>query len=283
MPNYLVLPKHLIVATLRTLLAVAFCVFCFVQYVHVTTIDTSLLANLAVKTPGVPDVNPKASTHMVLDMTTSPFTVALHAYERDPGQTGGYSTIWNGTLASKRSAVMVFDLLPTPQLAGQVLAQARKEFFSKKAFKVYSKEVPIPTPQIPGAEAFREYSAATAQAPAGQTVMFLFGYQRVAVVELVSAPSVQPGDGLVLANREYQLLKRLEPTFVMQFTTRPIVGTVFYVLGSLVLSAVAFFGPSWVAQGRIRRKELQEAALRRHKQVRGSKTLRRRQVKSQRR
>jgi hypothetical protein len=212
-----------------------------VPTVHV---ERGRLARLVPSKPGVPAFNKTPPQAAEQNDTQTGLAAVTAAAKRSPNQTGIYSIQWVPTQAT--GAGMVAFLLPNDSSATTALGQAQAQQLSPTSFSSNgltrtSTFAVAGVPQSYGA--VYQPSSKAAGSPPGLAVT-VFRYGKVVVLsDVASSKSSDQTAAEAMATGEYSHLRQLGSGFSLSVTRRPVVPTVLWVVGAVVLAAIAALTP----------------------------------------
>ena len=233
------------------------------------------MSSLSVSKTGLSGVAPTPKAARTASGSSSTFRALKEAAVTDPADTGIYEVQWTGTSSSKRSAVLAIQLVPTDAVAKSLAEEARKQYSSPEALKgsSYRYTGHFPT----GIQGATGSSFAGTSDASSRAYVEVLRVGRVVVIEFVASPvsGLSAADTATLGQREWSLLRQVEPGFTLTRTAYPELATLLYWSGCVFLVTVvglAIWSGRGIARARARR---QESLIRYGHRSRGSKTLRR--------
>jgi hypothetical protein len=194
--------------------------------------------------PGVAAFNKASPQAAEQNDTQTGLAAVTAAAKRSPNQTGIYSIQWVPTQTT--GAGIVAFLLPNDSVATTSLAQARAQQLTPTSFSSngLTRSSTFTVPSIPGSYgAVYQPSSKAAGAPPGLAVT-VFRYGKVVVLsDVASSKSTDQAVAETLATSEYLHLRQLGSGFSLSVTRRPVGPTVLWVVGAVLLAAIAALTP----------------------------------------
>ena len=212
-----------------------------VPTVHV---ERGRLARLVPSKPGVAAFNKTSPQAAEQNDVKTGLAAVTAAAKRSPNQTGIYSIQWVPTQTT--GAGIVAFLLPNDSSASTALAQARAQqltpiSFSSNGLTRTSTFAVAGVPRSYGA-VYQPSSKATGSPPGLAVTVFRYG-KVVVLSDVASSQSSDQAAAEAVAAGEYSHLRQLGSGFSLSVTRRPVVPTVLWVVGAVVLAAMAALTP----------------------------------------
>ncbi len=228
-----------------------------------THVVRARLARLVVTRPGVAAFDVKASRASVEQASQSGLAALVTAGKRSPGRTGIYSIEW--TPSPLQAAGIVVFVLPDDAQASAVLSQFRRDQQGPQAYASDSLDrrstftvagVPTSTGSV---------YVPSPKAPRTSPGLAVTTFREGRVVGLAEVLLTTPtqADDTAVASAEYSHLRQVEPGFTLQVVSRPLVPTVAWAAGAVVVALVAALGPVGWRRRRDRRERERQAELER--------------------
>jgi hypothetical protein len=241
-----------------------------------TVVVTSRLSQLALQRTGVHPFEAKPSGRGVQSAAQSGIPALQAAASRSPSRTGLYSVEWSPSQTSG-TGLIVF-LLPTDAQARTVLSQIQARQLTPNAYAANSliRKSTLTVSGVAGSAGAFFIPSTTAGATAPSLAVGLFRYGRVVAVTEVLEPANAIEHMNAIAQKEHAHLAKTEPGFSMEVVRHPIVATVLWVVGAVVLAAVAALAPFLRRRLADRRERRIQEELERRVVVRGQVITKRR-------
>jgi hypothetical protein len=212
-----------------------------VPTVHV---ERGRLARLVPTKPGVAAFDKTAPQQGAMDDTATGLAAMTAAAKHSPNQTGVYSIQW---LPNQTSGIGVAAfLLPNDATAATTFAQARGQQLSPGSFSSsqLTRTSTFTVAAVPGATGAVYATSPKAGASQQGLAVALFRYGKVvALVDVASSNATDKAAAETVAAGEYANLHRLGSGFSLSVTRRPVVPTVLWIVGAVVLAAIAALAP----------------------------------------
>lgn len=223
-----------------------------------TRIDRSRLKDLVVTRPGIKafDIKPAGAAEQQAARIGLPAVVT--ASKRDANHTGIYSIEWTPTQSTGAGVVAI--LLPTRAEAATTLAQFSKQQLGAASYKADSltRTATFTVGGVP-ASAGSVYATPASAGPATELGVAAFSSGRVVSIVQVLNPSNTQPDATAVIRAEYGHLRTVEPSFTLKRVTHPMVATILWIVGGVLVLLLAVGGPwAWRAIGAWRRRREQE-------------------------
>jgi hypothetical protein len=253
------------VVTFAVLRAVVVLVVAGVTYqlvVPTTDVVRGRLARLVITKPGVAaydKAKPQAGEQNVSQTGIGALTVAA---KRSPKQTGLYSIEWSPSTTS--AAGIVAFLLPSDSDARTAMSQIRAQQLAAGSHSSNSltRQSTYAVSGVPGSYAavYRPPAKDAGSLPSLGITVFRSG-RVVAVSEAISTGSSARPAADTITRAEYANLLRVGPGFSLSVTRYPVVATTLWVVGAIVLAAIAALAPIARRRRAVRRKQAYEEEM----------------------
>ena len=184
------------------------------------------------------------------------------AARRSPGQTGIYSIEWSPTSTS--GAGVIAFLLPTPAAAGTALKQITAQQLAAGSYSSdqLARVSTFALPGVPGSAGSLYKPTAKAGGPPGLAVTAFRSGRVVAVSEVADTDSTAvQADTVKLSATEAARLRALGPDFSLQQTVNPVVPTVLWGVGSVLLALLVALIPLERHRRALQRQRAYEAEM----------------------
>lgn len=269
------------VAVVVVLAAVGY--FLFIPQNH---IERSLLSRLVVAHTTYSAVPAKASLSEPINPAQSTFSATRQAGKRDPGGTGMYAREWFISSQGPPEVGVVLQMLPDAATARTVYESEVKQLPTKPSL---TQETPTESrrfsvPGVAGAQGISwtlDDATASKPTPIGSSYTVVYRVGQVVVSELMVTTSPTPNRSAVVADTkaEAKLVARLGPGFSMVRTTRPLVASLVYGAGAVVVAVGVVLLPeplvALAGRRRERREQREQRRAREQYLARGRRTVRR--------
>lgn len=239
-------------------LAAAGITYQFVVPVH--DVVRGRLARLVVSKPGLPAF---AKTHPQTgqpDDTQTGLSTVTAAAKKSPDHAGVYSIEWSPSQTS--GAAVIAFLLPSDSAASSTLGEIRSHQLASGAYSSnsMSRTSTFAVAGVPGSHG--SVFSPDAKAPKGTPTLSVVALQAgrlVAVEEVIGTSSNAKPWSQQLASAEYAHLRGAEPGFTLSVTRYPLVATIVWAAGAVVLAAIAALAPLlWARRRDKRRRQWEE-------------------------
>jgi hypothetical protein len=264
--------RRAVFAVLRALavLAIAAVVYPFVvPTVHVVRTRLSRLVPTKTGVAAFDKATPQAGEQ---DDTKTGIAILTTAAKRSPNQTGLYSIEWSPSDSSGAGSIAF--LLPNESDASTALSQIRAQQLGTDSYASNSltRAATYAVPGVPGSyAAIYRPPAKDAGSPTLAVTALRYG-RVVAVSEAASQGSTAQAAANTITAREYSNLRRLGAGFTLSVTRYPFVATTLWIVGAVVLAAVAALGPvAWRRRAQRRRRADEEEMV--HRVVVGKRVI----------
>lgn len=236
--------------------------------VPVSHIDRGRLAGLVSVHSGVKEFAGKpTSAGEQQGAAQSGLAALVTATNKSPEHTGVYRAEWAAPPAKDAAEVVAFAM-PSAAAAQRLLVQFVSTELSANAEASASlhRVSTGPVPAIPGSSgALFMGSSPAAGSPDLAVVAFRVG-TAVAVTEVVTVSGTQ-AEARSMAMAQYQHLRAVEPSFTLAVVDHPLLATLVWVVGAVIVTLVVALGPLVFGRFRRRREQLRQEDL--DRQVRG--------------
>jgi hypothetical protein len=177
------------------------------------------------------------------DDTQTGIAALTTAAKRSPNQTGLYSIEWSPS--DNSGAGIIAFLLPSESDARTALSQIRAQQLGADSYSSnsLSRASTYAVPGVPGSyAAVYRPSAKDAGSPSLAVTVFRYG-RVVAVSEAASPGSTAQSAANTMTTGEYGNLRRVGTGFSLSVTRYPVVATSLWIVGAVVLAAIAAMAP----------------------------------------
>jgi hypothetical protein len=261
----------------------------FGVFIPQTRPDGKLLGRLVIAHTALSEVPHKAALSQSVPPSQSTFAVTRAAAKRNPDNTGLYAREWYISSSGPPEVGVVVQRLPTVAQAKAVLGDIDKQLVTAPSLpdETAVDGAAFSVPGVPGGrgESFQLNDSTTAsKPPVGSSYTTAYRVGQVVVSELMVTTTTRRDDTPIDADSKagYHLLLGKEPGFSMARTRLPLEASLVYLVGALVVAALAVLAPEFTIGTLRRRRRLhQEREQRRAREqylVRGRRTVRRRRA-----
>jgi hypothetical protein len=193
------------------------------------------------------------------DDTQTGIAALTTAAKRSPKQTGLYSIEWSPS--DRSGAGIIAFLLPNESDASTALSQIRAQQLGANSYSSNSltRASTYAVPGVPGSyAAIYRPPAKDAGSPSLAVTAFRYG-RVVAVSEAASQGATAQPAANTITTGEYGNLRRLGAGFSLSVTRYPVVATTLWIVGAVVLAALAALGPiAWRRRAQRRQRANEE-------------------------
>lgn len=235
--------RRALYATVRGLIVLLVAAVVFPAVVPYTHVVRSRLARLVPARTGMAAYD-KAKPQSGEQGDTATGVAALTAAaKKSPGSTGIYSIEWSPDQSS--AAGVIGFLLPNAADATTALSQIEKQQLATNSYSSDSlaRAATFAVAGVPGSSgSVYHTSAAGSGPPALAVTAFRYG-REVAVTEIAGAAAVVQKDATSLSATEYAKLRQAGPNFSLDVTVTPLLPTVLWAVGAVVLAALVALVP----------------------------------------
>ena len=181
------------------------------------------------------------------------------AAKKFPNQTGIYSTEWSRSQTTGAGVVAI--LFPDQSDAMTAMTQLSNKQLSAKANSANSltRTDIFTVPGVPGS-AGSVFSPSSKIEPTLSTALFRQG-RVLSLTQVISSAATAKPDSIKLAVNQYANLRKVEPGFTLSVTDYPLVPSVLWGAGAVVLAALAAFSPTLWRRRAERRRLAYEAEV----------------------
>ena len=222
-------------------------------------VDRSRLSMLVISRPGVATFEKAKAQGGVKGDTQTGLAAVTAAAKKFPNQTGIYSTEWSRSQTTGAGVVAI--LFPDQSDATAAMAQLSNQQLSAKANSANSliRTDIFTVPGVPGS-AGSVFSPSSKIEPTLSTALFRQG-RVLSLTQVISSAATARPDSIKLAVNQYANLRKVEPGFTLSVTDYPLVPTVLWGAGAVVLAALTAFSPTLWRRRAERRRLAYEAEL----------------------
>lgn len=227
--------------------------------VPTTHVVRGRLARLVVSKSGVPAYDKTPAHAGEQNDTQTGIAAVTAAAKQSPSRTGLYSIEWSPTQNS--GAAVITFLLPSNAAATTVLAQIRTQQLAAGSYSSNSltRTSTYSVAGVPASYAAVYTPSSTGAAPAPGLTITAFRYGRVvAVTEVASSSSTARPNADTITTGEYANLRHLGSGFSLSVTRRPVVATILWAAGAVLLAAMAALVPVGLRRRAQRRRQAYE-------------------------
>jgi hypothetical protein len=249
-------------AVLRAVVVLVVAAVGYQAVVPSTHVVRSRLARLVVTRPTVKAFDVKPSSESAQQAAQSGVTALTTAAKRSPNQTGIYAVEW---LPSPSQGAVIFAfLLPSDAQATTALAQLRGDEMGPQSYANDSLALrsTFTVAGVPGSSGSVYTPTSKTATPSWLSVAGVRDGRVVALAEVVEATPSQ-ADSIKMASTEYAHLRGVEPGFSLDVVTRSLPMTIVWVVGAVLVAALAALGPvGWRRRAERRAREREEERAR---------------------
>jgi hypothetical protein len=209
-----------------------------------THVVRARLSRLVLSRPGVARYNVKTPTTAEQPASTTQLSTVESAATKSPNQTGVFTISWSPSQTSG-AGILVY-LLPTTAQAKTVLPQVRAQQAAAGSYtsEGLTRRSTFTVTSVPGSSGATYTPTSKGSGLNAELSIATFQYGRVVGAVEVIGPSATQADSSTIATSEYDLLRRVEPGFTLKTVTRPVLASSLWVLGAVLLAAVAALTPA---------------------------------------
>jgi hypothetical protein len=202
------------------------------------------LGRLVLTRPGVAKYNVKSPATAEQPASTTQLSTVESAATKSPNKTGVYTISWSPSQTSG-AGVLVF-LLPSTAQATAALPQVRAQQAAAGSYTAegLTRRATFSVASVPGSSGATYTPTSKGSGLGAELSIATFQYGRVVGAVEVVGPSATRADSTTIAASEYNLLRRVEPGFTLKKVTRPVLASSLWVVGAVLLAAIAALTPA---------------------------------------
>jgi hypothetical protein len=199
------------------------------------------LSMLVISKPGVAAYEKTKPQAGEQDDTQTGVAALTAAAKKSPNQTGVYSIEWSPSQTSGAGVVAL--LFPNQADAATAVSQLSNQQLSPDANSANSltRTATFTVPGVPGS-AGSVFSPSSKTDPTLATALFRHG-RVVSLTQVVGSAETAKPDSTTLAVNQYATLSQVEPGFTLSVKDYPLVPSVLWGAGAVVIAALAALGP----------------------------------------
>jgi hypothetical protein len=209
-----------------------------------THVVRARLNRLVLTRPGVAKYNVKSPATAEQPASTTQLSTVESAATKSPNQTGVYTISWSPSQTSG-AGILVF-LLPTAAQAKAVLPQVRAQQAAAGSYtsEGLTRRGTFVVTSVPGSSGATYSPTSKGSGLSAELSIATFQYGRVVGAVEAVGPSATQADSSTIAANEYALLRKVEPGFTLKKVTRPVLASSLWIVGAVLLAAIAALTPA---------------------------------------